>query len=320
MPKIEGKTINELIRVSDITGAEIIPMSVYSEEMGAYVTRGITLDDFFKTIYGMIQHAEDGLAYTNAYMNSYVSELREVDESLHERDNELNSQIAKTNTYVAYNAEGIVKLHNDFHDVVSDVVSYAYTEVAYVNEKVGEITSYVTEEIGGIHTDVEGLARHDVILTSYIEDNRESISETNERLDEEVAYSHTEVAYLYKKIGYTQLYIESELATAYNTLDDSIAYLAAYIEAGDGRIAYELEQFKSYAYAGIGELSYSQTGQDITLAQHAQAIQSLARASSYNAYVNTIQSGHINTIYFENSNDAFNDWSNPYDDNVKPQQ
>ena len=320
MPKIEGKTINELIRVSDITGAEIIPMSVYSEEMGAYVTRGITLDDFFKTIYGMIQHAEDGLAYTNAYMNSYVSELREVDESLHERDNELNSQIAKTNTYVAYNAEGIVKLHNDFHDVVSDVVSYAYTEVAYVNEKVGEITAYVSEEIGDIHTDVEELIQHDVILTSYIEDNRESISETNERLDEEVAYSHTEVAYLYKKIGYTQSYIESELTTAYNKLDDSIAYLAAYIEAGDGRIAYELEQFKSYAYAGIGELSYSQTGQDITLAQHAQAIQSLARASSYNAYVNTIQSGHINTIYFENSNDAFNDWSNPYDDNVKPQQ
>ena len=316
MPKIEGKTINELIRVSDITGAEIIPMSVYSEELGAYVTRGITLDDFFKTIYGMIQHAEDGLAYTNAYMNSYVSELREVDESLHERDNELNSQIAKTNTYVAYNAEGIVKLHNDFHDVVS----YAYTEVAYVNEKVGEITSYVTEEIGDIHTDVDELAQHDVILTSYIEENREAIHETNERLDEETAYSHKEVAYLYKKIGYTQSYIEDELAAAYSKLDDSIAYLAAYIEAGDGRIAYELEQFKSYAYAGIGELSYSQTGQDITLAQHAQAIQSLARASSYNAYVNTIQSGHINTIYFENSNDAFNDWSNLYDDNVKPQQ
>ena len=316
MPKIEGKTINDLIRVSDITGAEIIPMSVYSEELGAYVTRGITLDDFFKTIYGMIQHAEDGLAYTNAYMNSYVSELREVDESLHERDNELNSQIAKTNTYVAYNAEGIVKLHNDFHDVVS----YAYTEVAYVNEKVGEITSYVTEEIGDIHTDVDELAQHDVILTSYIEENREAIHETNERLDEETAYSHKEVAYLYNKIGYTQSYIEDELAAAYSKLDDSIAYLAAYIEAGDGRIAYELEQFKSYAYAGIGELSYSQTGQDITLAQHAQAIQSLARASSYNAYVNTIQSGHINTIYFENSNDAFNDWSNPYDDNVKPQQ
>ena len=316
MPKIEGKTINELIRVSDITGAEIIPISVYSEELGAYVTRGITLDDFFKTIYGMIQHAEDGLAYTNAYMNSYVSELREVDESLHERDNELNSQIAKTNTYVAYNAEGIVKLHNDFHDVVS----YAYTEVAYVNEKVGEITSYVTEEIGDIHTDVDELAQHDVILTSYIEENREAIHETNERLDEETAYSHKEVAYLYNKIGYTQSYIEDELAAAYSKLDDSIAYLAAYIEAGDGRIAYELEQFKSYAYAGIGELSYSQTGQDITLAQHAQAIQSLARASSYNAYVNTIQSGHINTIYFENSNDAFNDWSNPYDDNVKPQQ
>ena len=309
MPKIEGKTINELIRVSDITGTEIIPMSVFSEELGVYVTRGITLDDFFKTIYGMIQHAEDGLAYTNSYMNSYVSELREVDELLHERDNELNSQIAKTNTYVAYNAERIIKLHNDFHDAVS----YAYTEVA-------EITAYVTEEIGDIHTDVDELIQHDVILTSYIDENREAIRETNEHLDEEVAYSHTEVAYLYNKIGYTQSYIEGELATAYNKLDDSIAYLAAYIEAGDGRIAYELEQVKSYAYAGIGGLSYSQTGQDITIAQHAQDIQTLARATSYNAYVNTIQSGRINTIYFENSDDAFDDWSNPDDDNVKPQQ
>ena len=309
MPKIEGKTINELIRVSDITGTEIIPMSVFSEELGVYVTRGITLDDFFKTIYGMIQHAEDDLAYTNAYMNSYVSELREVDELLHERDNELNSQIAKTNTYVAYNADRIVKLHNDFHDAVS----YAYTEVA-------EITAYVTEEIGDIHTDVDELIQHDVILTSYIDENREAIRETNEHLDEEVAYSHTEVAYLYNKIGYTQSYIEGELATAYNKLDDSIAYLVAYIEAGDGRIAYELEQVKSYAYAGIGGLSYSQTGQDITIAQHAQAIQTLARDTSYNAYVNTIQSGRINTIYFENSDDAFDDWSNPDDDNVKPQQ
>lgn len=312
MPKIEGKTINELVRVSDITGAEIIPMSVYSEESGAYVTRGITIDDFFKTIYGMIQHAEDSVAYVNSYMNSYVSELREVDASLNERDNELDSQIAQTNTYVAYNAEGLVKLHNDFHNVVS----YTYTEVAYVNEQVGKLTAYTTEEIGGIHTDIEGLTEYDVVLTSYIEENREAISETNRRLDEEIAYSHTEVAYLYDKIGYTQSYIEGELATAYNKLDEAIAYLSA----GDEHIAYELAEVKSYAYAQIGWLSYSQTGQDITLAQHAYAIQSLALATSYNAYVNTIQSGHINTIYFENSDDAFNDWSNPDDDNVKPQQ
>ena len=316
MPKIEGKTINELLRVEEITGSEIIPMSVYSEETGAYVTRGITLDNLFKTIYGMIQQANDELAYTNAYMNSYVSELREVDEQLHERDNELNSQIAKTNTYVSYNAEGIVKLHNDFHDVVS----YAYTNVAYMNEHLEEVTTYVTEEVGKINDGLEELQEKDVILTSYIEQNRQAIQETNEHLDEFESYTYQSINDINERIGYTQSYIEGELNTAYKKLDDSIAYLAAYIEAGDGRISEKLEELSSYAYTGIGKLSYSQLGQDITLAQHADAIQSLARQASYNAYVNTIQSGHINTIYYENSDDAFNDWSNPDDDNVKPQQ
>ena len=81
MPKIEGKTINELLRVEDITGTEILPMSVYDEELNTYVTRGITLDNFFKTIYGMIQDANANISYVREDMNAYVSSLQ-TDEML----------------------------------------------------------------------------------------------------------------------------------------------------------------------------------------------------------------------------------------------
>lgn len=171
MPKREGKTIEELLRVGDITGSEIIPMSVFKEEYGGYVTRGITVNDFFKTLYNMIQKTQSDMAY-------YVSELQETD--------------------------------------------------SYITTYIGEVQSY---------------------------------------LEEEIAYQD---------------------------------------------VSYQLEELKSYTYTGIGDLSYSQGIQD-------EAISTLAYSVSYNAFVNTIQSGYINTIYFENSTDAFNDWSNPDDDNVEPQ-
>lgn len=304
MPKIEGKTINELVRATDVTGSEIVPMSVYDDTINAYVTRGITIDDFFKTIYNMIQHAEDNISYTNAYMNSYIEVLRATDDILYKNDENLNSEIIKTNTYVSYNAEGIVKLHSDFHNVVS----YTYSNVAYVNNEVYNITSYVDTEIGNVRHDMNNVIEQTGILTSQVEENTQSIIETKESIKETNTL-----------IGYTQSYIETEISTAYNKLDDAIAYLAAYIESGDGEIAKKVDELQSYAYDNIGSLSYSQLSQDINIAQHAAAISKLAEISAYNSYVNTIQSGHINTIYFENSDDAFNDWTDPDDDNVRPQ-
>ena len=311
MPKIEGKTINELVRATDVTGTEIVPMSVYDDTLNAYVTRGITIDDFFKTIYNMIQHAEDGISYTNAYMNSYVDELRATDDILYRNDELLNSELTKTNTYVSYNAEGNVKLHSDFHNVVS----YTYTNVAYISETVDSVASYVNSEITDVRHDMDDVIEktNDVInrtevLSSYIEENTQSIIENKESIND-----------TNERITYVQSYIESEISIAYTKLDDHIAYLAAYIEAGDGEIAKRIDNIQAYTYENVGSLSYSQLGQDITLAQHASAISKLAEISAYNSYVNTIQSGRINTIYFENSDDAFNNWLDPDDDNVRPQ-
>ena len=287
MAKIEGKTINELLRVNDITGSEIIPMAVFDEELQTYVTRGITLNDFFKTIYGMIQSADEALSYTNAYLNSYVGELREADERLHLDDEHLEQELRKTNAYVSYNAEGIVKLHNDYHDLQS----YTYTNVGYLYNEIGGSTDN---------------------LMSYIEAN-------TERIESLGAYTYSSVSDIHERIGYVQSYIEGEIAISYDNLEKEIAYLAAYVEAGDGHIAEEVKELQSYSYANIGALNDSQDAQNATLAYHSSAITNLGQSLAYQSYVNVIQSGHINTIYYENSNDAFNDWSNPDDDNVKPQ-
>lgn len=261
MPKIEGKTINELLRVEDITGTEILPMSVYDEELNTYVTRGITLDNFFKTIYGMIQDANANISYVREDMNAYVSSLQTEDMLLHNEDERLDTELRQTNTYVSYNAKAIVHLYD------SDYLIYSY---AY--EGIGMLDGR-TKEMGDI--------------VSYAYDNIGQLWEANEQLG----------AYTYESVKR----LDEDIASSYNKL---YGYISDVV---------------SYAYEGIGNNSYINYVQDMTLMDHQNAISAVARNIAYESYVNTIQSGHINTIYYENSNDAFNDWSNPDDDNVKPQ-
>lgn len=335
MPRIEGKTINELLRVEDITGAEIIPMSVWSEEYNSYVTRGITVDNFFKTIYGMIQEAEQNISYVQDDMNAYVNELRAYDANLHAEDVRLNKEIGYTNTTLAYHAEHIMHLHDHYcqitaysyenvgelWDNIGDTYSYAHEGIGMLDERTTEIAAYAEENIGQLHNDVEGIASYAYENVGYL---GELIITSYDRLDERISYEHDwNLAYM---------------AISYDKLDRAIAYVAAYAEGGTGELAYIVKELHAYAYDNIGDLhvsyddlraytyagigwnSYVNVGQDVTLAQHAQAIHSLAANIAYESYVNTIQSGHINTIYYENSDDAFNDWSNPDDDNVKPQK
>lgn len=261
MPKNEGKTINELLRVDDITGTEILPMSVYDEELNAYVTRGITLDNFFKTIYGMIQDANANISYVREDMNAYVSSLQTEDMLLHNEDERLDTELRQTNTYVSYNAKAIVHLYD--RDYL--IYSYAYDGIGMLDER--------TKEMGDI--------------VSYAYDNIGQLWEANEQLG----------AYTYESVKR----LDEDIASSYDKL---YGYISDVV---------------SYAYEGIGNNSYINYVQDITLMDHQNAISAVARNIAYESYVNTIQSGHINTIYYENSTDAFNDWSNPDDDNVEPQ-
>lgn len=261
MPKIEGKTINELLRVEDVTGTEIIPMAVFDEDINAYVTRGITLDNFFKTIYGMIQDAEANISYIRDDMNAYVSSLQNEDILLHNEDARLDTELQKTNTYVSYHAEEIAHLYD--RDYL--LYSYAYDGIGMLDER--------TKDMGDV--------------VSYAYDNIGQLWEANEQLE----------SYTYEAVNK----LSEDIVTSYENL---YGYMSG---------------VSSYAYEGIGNNSYINYVQDLALMEHQNAISALARNIAYESYVNTVQSGHINTIYYENSTDAFNDWTNPDDDNVKPQ-
>lgn len=43
-----GKTINQLNKIENVTGNELIPMAVLDSYTGTYSTYAITLDNFFK--------------------------------------------------------------------------------------------------------------------------------------------------------------------------------------------------------------------------------------------------------------------------------
>ena len=314
MPRIEGKTINELLRVEDITGSEIIPMAVYDEELSAYVTRGITLDNFFKTIYGMIQEADANISYIKEDMTSYVSELRGEDARLDE-------ELGKTNTKLSYASEDLSLLHVHYHQIAS----YSYENVGELWDNIGYGTAYAYEEVAKLH-------QEDEILHAYayegIGHNEDMIVTSYETLSEKIDASY-ESALQFTATAYAQL--DESMQAAYAGLAYAISYagtasheeldiLHAYAYENVARLDSDIDEVSSYSHEGVGTTSYVNMLQDITLMNHANAISQTARALAYESYVNTIQSGHINTIYYENSTDAFNDWSNPDDDNVKPQR
>jgi len=248
MPRIEGKTINELIRVEDIRGTEIIPMSVYNDEIGAYVTCGITLDDLFKTIYGMIQTAEDNINTVKNDMTTYVSDLQS-------EDSRINDELVKTNQTLSYASADLVLLHDHYHRISS----YTYENTAYLYDETAYLRDELKSSYDSLYDDITYVATYG--------------GKEGERIDMLTAYAHDNIGILH------------------NQYDD----------------------LSAYTYSNIGEI-------DENIGRMYGAIGKMFTGLAYEQTVNRIQSGYINTIYYENSSDAFNDWSNPDDDNVKPQE
>lgn len=227
MPKISGKTIDELLRANETDGTEIIPMSVYDKDKDAYVTRGITLNDLFKVLYDKIHETENNIAKTNMDLGKYTEEMRLSDAAL-------NAGLAKTSSMVNANAAAIVTMNND----MNGLSSYTYTNVG--------------------------------------------------------------------------------------DLDYRVSYLASYVDASGGAVIHEtvknLEELRTYTYNAVAEMETDQLRQDNVITQHTAAIGSLAASTSYNEYVNNIQSGRINTLYYSINDDSFDDFTNPDDDYVTPQK
>ena len=166
---ISGKTINQLIQIEDITGNEIIPLSVKNEETGKYVTRSITLNNMLKLIVNAIQSTNNRLSEAESNLNEKIvttaSELNsslnsKIDETntrfsgdienLKAEDIKINEQLGYTVAYTSYNASAIIRLDTYMHDMSSKVdntssyitdISYNYNSLSY---SISELTSYTS--------------------------------------------------------------------------------------------------------------------------------------------------------------------------------
>ena len=166
---ISGKTINQLIQIEDITGNEIIPLSVKNEETGKYVTRSITLNNMLKLIINAIQSTNNRLSEAESNLNEKIvttaSELNsslnsKIDETntrfsgdienLKAEDIKINEQLGYTVAYTSYNASAIIRLDTYMHDMSSKVdntssyitdISYNYNSLSY---SISELTSYTS--------------------------------------------------------------------------------------------------------------------------------------------------------------------------------
>ena len=162
---ISGKTINQLIQIEDITGNEIIPLSVKNEETGKYVTRSITLNNMLKLIVDAIKSTNNRLSEAESNLNEKIvttaSELNtslnsKIDETntrfsgdidnLKAEDIKINEQLGYTVAYTSYNASAIIRLDTYMHDMSSKVdnTSSYITDMSYNISELISYTSYLS--------------------------------------------------------------------------------------------------------------------------------------------------------------------------------
>lgn len=165
---IIGKTINQLIQIEDITGNEIIPLSLKDEETGKYVTRSITLNNMLKLIVNAIKttnnrlsEAENNLnekivtttSELNDTLNSKIDEANlrfsEDIENLKTEDVKINEQLGYTVAYTSYNASAIVCLDTYMHNISSKLdTNLGYiTDISYNISELESYTSYLSSYI-----------------------------------------------------------------------------------------------------------------------------------------------------------------------------
>lgn len=165
---IIGKTINQLIQIEDITGNEIIPLSLKDEETGKYVTRSITLNNMLKLIVNAIQSTNNRLSEAENNLNEKIvtttSELNDtlnskIDEAnlrfsedienLKTEDVKINEQLGYTVAYTSYNASAIVCLDTYMHNISSKLdTNLGYiTDISYNISELESYTSYLSSYI-----------------------------------------------------------------------------------------------------------------------------------------------------------------------------
>lgn len=189
---IIGKTINQLIQIEDITGNEIIPLSLKDEETGKYVTRSITLNNMLKLIVNAIKSTNNRLSEAENNLNEKIvtttSELNDtlnskIDEAnlrfskdienLKTEDVKINEQLGYTVAYTSYNASAIVCLDTYMHNISSKLdnnLGYI-TDISYNISELESYTSYLSSYINTAFAEndrVDKQQQEEIIANSYL--------------------------------------------------------------------------------------------------------------------------------------------------------
>lgn len=189
---IIGKTINQLIQIEDITGNEIIPLSLKDEETGKYVTRSITLNNMLKLIVNAIKRTNNRLSEAENNLNEKIvtttSELNDtlnskIDEAnlrfsedienLKTEDVKINEQLGYTVAYTSYNASAIVCLDTYMHNISSKLdTNLGYiTDISYNISELESYTSYLSSYINTAFAEndrVDKQQQEEISVNSYL--------------------------------------------------------------------------------------------------------------------------------------------------------
>lgn len=163
-----GKTISQLLRVTDITGKEIVPLDVYDEESGNYITRGITLDDMFKVIYNKIQEVNDKVVTHDTSINN----LNNVTDTLNKNIEDVDQSISNIEDAQTAFDNDLTTIKSDLTNKLNKVKGSSSTD-SFVTITADDVTnneqtitpSVKTVDINNATTENNGLATAlDVLL------------------------------------------------------------------------------------------------------------------------------------------------------------
>lgn len=276
---ISGKTINQLIQIEDITGEELIPLSMKDpNNPGRYVTRSITWNNMIKLVYqymcglnNKISLAEETL---NNKIDTTVSDITtNVDgkigkvnsyiDALKEEDIKINRELAYTVSYTAYNAAAIVGLSGNVialqaEDVkiksdLSQTTAYAYTKVAENRESINkleatdveiknnlsETTAYTYAKVAETSESINKLQTEDSKIKANISEFKNETSQSINKLKEEDIKLGSNISNLQAE----DIKINSNISTLKTETTESISKL----EATDVEIKNNLSETNAYA-------------------------------------------------------------------------
>lgn len=177
-----GKTINQLDKITTVTGLELIPLAV-ADETGAYRTYSITLDNFLQLVNQRITNIDNKVdinSYTiSAVANTAYSGILEVNNKAEQNaynlittKSELNSELNKANTYISYNTSAIVRMDSDLHNIAyhqSETSSY----VTVITYALNELSAYTSNLSSYTHTEFTNNLITDFNQEKQIQENKE---------------------------------------------------------------------------------------------------------------------------------------------------